>query len=247
MLVFSIAGFLSLYALQRLQGVLPLNPQGFDAVAARPRLQHRDQLHHQHQLAELRRRDDDEPSHADARPDRPQLPVRRDRHRDGVRAGARLRAVVGARRVGNFWVDVTRITLYVLLPISIVFALRARGARRAADACRRGRRDDARRRQADDRDRAGREPGDRSSSSAPTAAASSTPIRRIRSRTRTRWTNFLRDLGDPRRPGRLVLASSAAWSATSGRAARDPRRDGGLSARRRRRRLLGRAARQSDR
>ena len=34
MVVFSIAGFLSLYALQRLQNVLPLNPRGFDAVSA---------------------------------------------------------------------------------------------------------------------------------------------------------------------------------------------------------------------
>ena len=32
MIVFSIAGFLSLYALQRLQNLLPLNPRGFDAV-----------------------------------------------------------------------------------------------------------------------------------------------------------------------------------------------------------------------
>ena len=32
MIVFSIAGFLSLYALQRLQNFLPLNPRGFDAV-----------------------------------------------------------------------------------------------------------------------------------------------------------------------------------------------------------------------
>src|SRR6478672_5112947 len=32
MLVFSIAGFLSLYAIQRLQNFLPLNPRGFDAV-----------------------------------------------------------------------------------------------------------------------------------------------------------------------------------------------------------------------
>ena len=31
--VFSVAGFLSLYALQRLQGYLPLNPRGFDPVA----------------------------------------------------------------------------------------------------------------------------------------------------------------------------------------------------------------------
>ena len=33
MVVFSVAGFLSLYALQRLQNFLPLNPRGFDAVA----------------------------------------------------------------------------------------------------------------------------------------------------------------------------------------------------------------------
>ncbi|HYC25846.1 MAG TPA: potassium-transporting ATPase subunit KdpA, partial [Roseiarcus sp.] len=32
MIAFSIAGFLSLYGLQRLQNVLPLNPQGFDPV-----------------------------------------------------------------------------------------------------------------------------------------------------------------------------------------------------------------------
>src|SRR5580693_9231745 len=32
MLAFSMTGFLSLYALQRLQAVLPLNPQGFPAV-----------------------------------------------------------------------------------------------------------------------------------------------------------------------------------------------------------------------
>jgi potassium-transporting ATPase potassium-binding subunit len=34
MLAFSLIGFLSLYALQRLQNVLPLNPQGFDPVPA---------------------------------------------------------------------------------------------------------------------------------------------------------------------------------------------------------------------
>ena len=33
-IAFSIAGFVSLYALQRFQNVLPLNPQGFDAVGA---------------------------------------------------------------------------------------------------------------------------------------------------------------------------------------------------------------------
>jgi K+-transporting ATPase ATPase A chain len=34
MLAFSLVGFAVLYALQRLQHLLPLNPQGFDAVAA---------------------------------------------------------------------------------------------------------------------------------------------------------------------------------------------------------------------
>ena len=34
MIAFSIAGFVSLYALQRLQNYLPLNPQGFEAVPA---------------------------------------------------------------------------------------------------------------------------------------------------------------------------------------------------------------------
>src|SRR6478752_7780310 len=33
MLLFSIAGFIFLYALQRLQSVLPFNPQGFGPVA----------------------------------------------------------------------------------------------------------------------------------------------------------------------------------------------------------------------
>ena len=41
MLAFSVAGFVSLYALQRLQDFLPLNPQGFDGVRAGSRLQHR--------------------------------------------------------------------------------------------------------------------------------------------------------------------------------------------------------------
>ena len=70
MVVFSVAGFLSLYALQRLQSFLPLNPRGFDAVRAGPRIQHVGELHHQHQLAELQRRDDDESSDPDARPHR---------------------------------------------------------------------------------------------------------------------------------------------------------------------------------
>ena len=53
---------------------------------------------HQHQLAELRRREHAELSDADARPDAPELRLGGDRHRAGHGADSRLRARVGARR-----------------------------------------------------------------------------------------------------------------------------------------------------
>ncbi len=53
MLAANAAGFLVLYALLRLQGVLPFNPQGFDAIAPWLAFKHRDQLRDQHQLAGL--------------------------------------------------------------------------------------------------------------------------------------------------------------------------------------------------
>ena len=54
MLLFSLAGFLSLYALMRFQALLPFNPAGQSARRGEPRLQHGGELHHQHQLAVLR-------------------------------------------------------------------------------------------------------------------------------------------------------------------------------------------------
>ena len=98
MLLFSIAGFVTLYALQRLQDVLPFNPQGMCGGRADLVLQHRRQLRHQHELAGLRRRDDDELSHADGRADRAQLRLGGHRHRAGDRADPRLRAALGADR-----------------------------------------------------------------------------------------------------------------------------------------------------
>ena len=88
------------------------------------------------------------------------------------------------RTVGNFWVDITRVTLYVLIPICVPYALflvwqgmpQTLGA--YVDAT------DARR--APSRPSlSGRSPRrSRSRCSAPTAAASSTPMPRIRSRIR---------------------------------------------------------------
>ena len=92
------------------------------------------------------------------------------------------------RRIGNFWVDLMRGTLYILLPLSLVLALvlvsqgvvqtfdgaTVHAARRVEGATQTIARRARRRRRS------------RSSSSAPTAAASSTPTRRTRSRTRRR-------------------------------------------------------------
>ena len=98
MLLFHVGGFLILYALLRLQAVLPFNPAEQSAVRRGPLLQHGGELHHQHQLAELRRRKHAVLSRADARPDAPELPLGGDRHRARGRADPRLRARVDAAR-----------------------------------------------------------------------------------------------------------------------------------------------------
>ena len=98
MLLFSVAGFLSLYALQRFQDVLPFNPAGQSAVEQGLAFNTVGQLRHQHELAVLRARDHDELSGADGRADGAQFRVGGDRHRAGRRAGARLRAALGARQ-----------------------------------------------------------------------------------------------------------------------------------------------------
>ncbi len=78
---FNVVGVFAVYALQRLQGLLPLNPAGFGPRQPGLVVQHRGQLRHQHQLAGLLGRVDDEPSDADARPHRPELLLGGDRHR----------------------------------------------------------------------------------------------------------------------------------------------------------------------
>ena len=105
--------------------------------------------------------------------------------RSPSRSSAASRAA-RSREIGNFWVDLTRSFLYVLLPISRrrrAACSSRRASSRTSTRPRRSRRSRARRR----RSRRGRSPRRRPSrSSARTAAASSTPTRRIRSRTRRR-------------------------------------------------------------
>jgi K+-transporting ATPase ATPase A chain len=122
MLAFNAAGFLLLYVILRLQHVLPLNPQGFGPMSAHLAFNTaisfvtntnwqsyggETTLSHFSQMAGLT-------------------------VQNFVSAGTGLALAVAfirafsrsrADAVGNFWVDLTRANLYVLLPISIVLAL----------------------------------------------------------------------------------------------------------------------------
>ena len=122
MLLFNLAGLLAVYALQRLQGVLPLNPQALGAVspdssfntavsfATNTNWQGYGGETTMSYLTQMLG-----------------LTVQ-----NFVSAAAGMAVLVAmirgfARRssatVGNFWVDLTRTTLYILLPLSFVLAL----------------------------------------------------------------------------------------------------------------------------
>jgi potassium-transporting ATPase potassium-binding subunit len=122
MLLFHVGGFLILYALMRFQGVLPFNPAGMSAVAedlsfntavsfvtntnwqnygGESTMSYLVQmlgLTHQNFLSAAT---------------------------GIVLAVALIRGFARAsmRTVGNFWVDITRCTLYILMPICVVYAL----------------------------------------------------------------------------------------------------------------------------
>ena len=122
LIAFSIAGFVSLYALQRLQNVLPLNPQGFDAVgsdlAFNTSISFITNTNWQNYGGETTM------SHLTQ-----MLGLTVHNFLSAATglavafAFVRAFARSSATTVGNFWVDVTRISLYVLLPLSIVVAL----------------------------------------------------------------------------------------------------------------------------
>jgi len=122
MLLFSLAGFLSLYAIQRLQGVLPFNPQGFSAVA--PDLAFNTSLSFV--------------TNTNWQSYVPETTMSYFVQMAGLTVHNFVSAATGialavalvrgfsrrsAQSIGNFWVDLTRCTLYILLPISIVVGL----------------------------------------------------------------------------------------------------------------------------
>ena len=122
MLVFNFAGILALYALQRFQNVLPLNPQGFDAVG--PELSFNTAVSFATNTNWQAYAGESTMSYL------VQMLGLTVQNFLSAATGIAL-AIVFARgfarhsveTVGNFWADITRATLYVLLPISIVIAL----------------------------------------------------------------------------------------------------------------------------
>jgi potassium-transporting ATPase potassium-binding subunit len=122
MVAFSIIGFLSLYAVQRLQGLLPLNPRGFDAVppdlAFNTSISFITNTNWQNYSGETTM------SHLTQ-----MLGLTVHNFLSAATGLAMAFALVrgftrsSAATVGNFWVDVTRIVLYILLPFAFVLAL----------------------------------------------------------------------------------------------------------------------------
>jgi K+-transporting ATPase ATPase A chain len=122
LLLFNLAGLLLLYALQRLQGLLPLNPQGFDAVA--PDLAFNTAASFVTNTNWQAYSGESTMSYLTQMAG---LAVQ-----NFLSAATGIAAAVAfvrglARRsaatIGNFWVDLVRATLYVLLPLSALFAL----------------------------------------------------------------------------------------------------------------------------
>src|SRR6185437_2708623 len=122
MLAFSLAGFASLYALQRLQNLLPLNPQGFGAVP--PDLAFNTSISFITNTNWQNYGGETTMSHLTQ-----MLGLSVHNFLSAATGLAMAFALVrafarsSAETVGNFWVDMTRVTLYVLLPLAIVVAL----------------------------------------------------------------------------------------------------------------------------
>jgi K+-transporting ATPase ATPase A chain len=122
MLAFSFAGFVILYGLQRLQAMLPLNPQGLDPVSP--------DLAFNTSVSFL--------TNTNWQSYVPETTMSYLVQMAGLTVHNFVSAATGialaialvrgfsrrsAQTIGNFWVDLTRCVLYILLPISIVVAL----------------------------------------------------------------------------------------------------------------------------
>src|SRR6476660_9953392 len=122
MLLFNAAGFLLVYAILRLQALLPLNPAGMSAVA--PDLTFNTAVSFTPNTNWQNYGGENTMSYLS------QMMALTTQNFVSAATGialvialVRAFARASANTVGNFWVDLTRCTLYVLLPISFVAAL----------------------------------------------------------------------------------------------------------------------------
>jgi potassium-transporting ATPase potassium-binding subunit len=121
-LAFSLAGFLSLYGLQRLQNFLPLNPRVFDGVA--PDLSFNTSLSFITNTNWQNYSGETTMSHLTQ-----MLGLTVHNFVSAATGLAIAFALIRAfsrtesKTLGNFWVDMTRATLYLLLPMAVVFSL----------------------------------------------------------------------------------------------------------------------------
>ncbi|MBI1779495.1 MAG: potassium-transporting ATPase subunit KdpA [Proteobacteria bacterium] len=122
MLFFSIAGFISVYAIMRLQSVLPFNPQGLDGVPA--------DLAFNTAASFVTNTNWQNYGGETTMSYLTQMAALTVHNFVSAATGIALAIALtrgfarrSAETVGNFWVDLTRGTLYVLLPISILVAL----------------------------------------------------------------------------------------------------------------------------
>jgi len=122
MFLFSMAGFLVLYGLERLQGVLPLNPDGLGAVA--PDLAFNTAMSFVTNTNWQAYGGEGTMSYFTQ-----MLGLTVHNFVSAAAGIGVLTALIRGltrqetRNLGNFWVDLVRSTLYVLLPLSVVFAL----------------------------------------------------------------------------------------------------------------------------
>jgi K+-transporting ATPase ATPase A chain len=121
-LLFSAAGMLMLYLLQRLQGILPLNPRNFPAVA--PDLAFNTAVSFTTNTNWQNYGGETTMSYLTQMAG---LTVQ-----NFVSAAAGMAVLIAlirgfkrhsAQTIGNFWVDLTRTVLYILMPLSLIFSL----------------------------------------------------------------------------------------------------------------------------
>jgi K+-transporting ATPase ATPase A chain len=122
MLFFSLAGFVTLYALQRFQGMLPFNPQGQSAVEQ--------SLAFNTAVSFVTNTNWQSYGGETTMSYLTQMAGLTVHNFLSAATGIALVIAIirgftrrSAQTIGNFWVDLTRATLYVMLPLSIVVAL----------------------------------------------------------------------------------------------------------------------------